>query len=74
MGSFNSSQITPSLIPDVPSNTVHFVCGYHQSLFLDSEGNVFSVGNNYFGSLGFGHNINQNELNKISNIPPIKTI
>ena len=45
-----------------------------QSLFLDSEGNVFSVGQNLHGQLGLGHNINQNVLNKIPNIPPIKTI
>ena len=71
---FDSPQITPSLIPHLPSNIVHFVCGGDQSLFLDSEGNVYSVGNNEEGQLGLGHNTNQNELNKISNIPPIKTI
>ena len=74
LGHFNSPQITPSLIPNVPENIVQFFCGEHHSLFLDSEGNVFSVGYNYYGSLGLGHNTNQNELNKISNIPPIKTI
>ena len=74
LGHFNSPQITPSLILNAPSNIVHFVCGYHQNLFLDSEGNVFSVGNNHYGSLGLGHNINQNILSKIINIPPIQTI
>ena len=74
LGHFNSPQITPSLIPNLPSNIVHFVCGSHQNLFLDSEGNVYSVGANEFGQLGLGHNTNQNELNKITNIPPIKTI
>ena len=74
LGHFNSPQITPSLIPNAPSNIVHFVCGYHQNLFLDSEGNVFSVGDNAHGSLGLGHNRNQNVLNKILNIPPIQTI
>ena len=74
LGHFNESQITPSLIHSVPSNIVHFVCGGYQSLFLASEGNVFSVGHNYFGELGLGHNTNQNVLNKIANLPPIKTI
>ena len=74
LGHFISPQITPSLILNVPSNIVHFVCGYLLSLFLDSEGNVFSVGNNEYGSLGLGHNTNQNVLNKIPNIPPIKII
>ena len=74
LGHFNSPQFTPSLIPNVPSNIVHYVCGAHQNLFLDSEGNVYSVGQNTFGSLGLGHNTNQNELNKIPNIPPIKII
>ena len=74
MGHFNESQITPSLILNLPSNIVNFVCGSHISLFLDSEGNVYSVGYNGYGSLGLGHNIHQNELNKIVNIPPIHTI
>ena len=74
LGHFNYSQITPSLIPNLPSNIVHFVCGSQQNLFLDSAGNVFSVGYNEYGSLGLGHNTKQNELNNIPNIPPIKTI
>ena len=74
MGHFNSIQITPSLISNSPSNIVQFVCGNHQNLFLDSEGNVFSVGANGYGQLGLGHITNQNELNKIPNIPPIKII
>ena len=74
MGHFES-QITPSLIPNTPENfIVHFVCGYNHSLFLDSEGNVYSVGHNAYGSLGLGHNTNQNVLNKIPNLPPIKKI
>ena len=74
LGHFNESQITPSLIPNAAPNIVHFVCGYHHSLFLDSEGIVFSVGFNGDGELGLGHNTNQNVLNKIPNIPPIKVI
>ena len=74
LGHFNSPQITPSLILNVPENIIHFVCGYNQNLFLDSEGNVYSVGQNSFGQLGLGHRANQNELNKIQNIPPIKVI
>ena len=70
----NYPQITPNFIPNAPENTVQFVCASNQSLFLDSEGNVFSVGNNSYGQLGLGHNTDQNELNKIPNIPPIKTI
>ena len=74
LGHFNSPQITPSLILNAPENIVHFVCGSFQSLFLDSEGNVYSVGYNVSGALGLGHNTSQNVLNKISNIPPIQTI
>ena len=74
MGHFNEFQIKPSIIPNAPSNIVQFVCGNHQSLFLDLEGNVFSVGYNWNGSLGLGHKINQNVLNEIPNIPPIQTI
>ena len=74
LGHFNRTQITPSLILNAPSNIVQFVCGSHQSLFLDSEGNVYSVGSNGFGELGLGHNTSQNVLKKIPNIPPIKII
>ena len=74
LGHFNHSQITPTLIPNAPSNIIHFVCGLQQSLFLDCEGNVFSVGHNAYGQLGLGHNKHQNILNKIPNIPPIQTI
>ena len=75
LGHFNESQITPSLIVNAPSNIVQFSCGSTQSLFLDSEGNVFSVGDNGFGQLGLGNSsLSQKELNKIPNIPPIKII
>ena len=70
---FDTPQITPILI-NLPSNIVHFVCGCAHNLFLDSEGNVYSVGNNVYGSLGLGHNTSQNVLNKIVDIPPIRTI
>ena len=74
LGHFKDPQITPSLILNAPSNIVHFVCGGGHSLFLDSEGNVYSVGFNEYGPLGLGHNKNKNVLNKIPNIPPIKII
>ena len=74
LGHFDSPQITPILIPNLPSNIVQFVCGCHHNLFLDSEGNVYSVGNNKYGQQGLGHNTNQNVLSKIPNIPPILTI
>ena len=74
LGHFGAVQITPSLIPNAPSNIIQFFCGNRHSLFLDLEGNVFSVGDNFFGQLGLGHNSNQNVLNKIPNIPPIKII
>ena len=73
LGHFDHPQITPSLVLSAPSNIVQFACGDSQSLFLDS-GNVYSVGYNNDGDLGLGHNTNQNELNKIPNIPPIKII
>ena len=74
LGHFNHPQITPRLILNLPSNIVKFVCGAQQSLFLDSEGNVYSVGNNVYGSLGLGHNTHQNVLSKIPNVPFIQTI
>ena len=75
-GHFNSPRITPSLIPYTPSNIVQFICGYNQSLFLDCEGTVYSVGNNEYGQIGLSNDTNQNEyeLKKIPNIPSIKII
>ena len=74
LGHFNHPQITPSLILNAPLNIAKFVSGTLFSLILDSEGNVFSFGNNDYGSLGLGHNIKKNVLSKIPNIPPIKSI
>ena len=75
LGHSNSPQITPSLILNLPSNIVHFICGEYHSLFLDSEGNVYSFGLNRFGQLGLGSNtFALNVLKKIRNIPPIKII
>ena len=73
LGTFTSLSMV-TLIPNLPPNIVKFVCGRNQNLFLDSEGNVFSVGGNSYGQLGLGHNSNQSALNKIPNIPPIKVI
>ena len=74
LGHFNHPQITPSFLLSAPSNIVQFVCGSHHNLFLDSEGNVYSVGYNWNGSLGLGLSRSQNELNKIPNTPPIQSI
>ena len=74
LGHFDHPQITVSPILNQPENIIHFCCGYLQSYFLDCKGNVFSSGYNTNGSLGLGHNTNQNSLNKIPNIPPIQSI
>ena len=74
LGHFNHPQIKPSLIPNTPQNIVQFVCGYSQSMFLDSEGNVFSAGFYDYSQRRLGRTTKQNELNKIPNIPPIKKI
>ena len=75
MGYFTDSQITPSLILNAPSNIVQFVCGSDFSLFLDSDGNVYSVGYNHSGQLGLGHNTRKHSvLKKVPNIPSIKII
>ena len=63
-----------SLIPNLPSNIIQFCCGCEHVLYLDKEGNVYSVGYNFNGVLGLGHNNLQNVLNRIPNIPPIKMI
>ena len=67
-------QKTVALIKNQPPNIIQFTSGYNHCLFLDKNGNVFSVGGNGNGQLGLGHNNNQNVLVQIPNIPPIQTI
>ena len=74
LGFFDSFQITPTLIPNLPLNIIEFVCGNSHSLFLDSDGNVFSVGSNYRGQLGLANNTNQNTLHQIPDLPSIQSI
>ena len=62
------------IAPVQPPNIVEFCCGFFHSLFLDSEGKVYSVGKNNLGSLGLGHNLDVNVMNQIPGIPPIHTI
>ena len=54
---------------NLPSNIVQFICGFHHSLFLDSDGNVFSVGDNFYGQLG---RFNDRNI-KLKNLLPIRT-
>ena len=74
LGHYNHPQLEVCLVKNQPPNITFFSCGYGHSLFLDTEGNVFSVGDNENGSLGLGHKENRNILEKISNIPPIQKI
>ena len=68
------SKIEVGMIKNQPPNIIQFCSGYYHSLFLDTEGNVFSIGFNSKGNLGLGHNKDQNIFNQIPNIPPIQTI
>ena len=72
----NSSQPQTEVrrLEDHPSNIIQFCCGYYHSLFLDSQGNVFSIGFNHYGNLGIGNTIHQNKFCQIPNIPSIQSI
>ena len=72
--SHDNPQLEPCLVPNLPLNIVQFCCGCAHSLFLDDKGNVFSVGYNGEGGLGLGDYKNQNKVNQISNITPIRSI
>ena len=48
--------------------------GRLHSLFLDCFGTVWSLGNNYFGQLGLGHNTMIPSPQKINNLPPIISV
>ena len=74
LGKECETEIIATLIPNQPPNIIQFSCGYYHSLFLDSEGNVFSVGSNAHGSLGLNHGNNQNVLSQIQDIPLIKLV
>ena len=43
-------QLECAPIRDQPPNIIKFSCGFSHSLFLDTDGNVFSVGSNIHGS------------------------
>lgn len=65
-------EISPML--KQPPNIVQISCGSYHSLLRDTDGNVFSVGINKYGSLGLGHFTNQNQLQQILHIPRIESI
>ena len=70
----DSHQIEVCPIFHQPPNIIDFNAGLYHSLFLDIDGYVYSTGKNSNGTLGLGHNENQNELTLIPSIPPIKII
>ena len=70
----NLDQINASVVFKHPPNIIQISCGFYHVLFLDDEGTVFSVGKNDSGQLGLGDTRNQNILNRINNIPPIRLI
>ena len=67
-------QIKAIKLGNQPPNIIQFCSGVQHSLFLDSAGNVFSIGKNINGSLGIGKCEYQKNFNKIPNIPPIQAI
>ena len=68
------NSVEPILIPNQPPNIIQLYCGIYHTLLLDSDGNVFSFGYNYYGNLGIGHNEIQIGINHIRNIPFIRDI
>ena len=74
LGKHSKTNYKVKVLKNHPPNIIQFYCGYDHSLFLDSEGNVFSIGLNVHGNLGLGDTKNRNDFNQIPNIPPIQTI
>ena len=74
LDSEETAQINVLKYKNQPPYIIQFCSGYDHLLFLDSEGNVFSIGINQHGSLGLGDTKNRNSFEQIANIPPIRTI
>ena len=54
-----------------PFNLVSFSsvsCGDNFMIILTTDGNVLSIGNNYYGQLGIGSYENSSDCKKINNI------
>ena len=68
------SQTQACKIPLHNINVIDFCCGSLYTLFLDIEGNVYSVGYNVHGSLGTGNTTNQILIQANQNIPDIPSI
>ena len=64
----------PLPILNQPPNIVQFCCGFHHSLLLDEQGNVYGFGINSYGCLGVEDITNKDKLIQIPNIPKIKSI
>jgi alpha-tubulin suppressor-like RCC1 family protein len=55
LGDYDTRNI-PTQITDLSSLIItDVICGSHHTLFLDSSGNVYSCGDNYYGQLGLGN-------------------
>jgi len=67
---------TPTMISSL-TNVISVGCGTKHSVCLDSDGNVFTFGSNYFGHLGIGVDRDTLEFTHIPqkvNLPPCKEI
>ena len=66
----------PTLCNNYPDDIISIKCGSFYTLLLTLEGNIYSLGDNYFGQLG----LNSNDIKMtniptlIANIPEIKRI
>ena len=52
---------------------IQICCGYYNSLFLNSDGDVFSAGSKSHGTRGLG-DLSKDNFTKILNIPPMQQI
>src|SRR5205085_1974865 len=73
LGNNDLIQLRPKAIPNL-NNIIQVATGWNHSLVLSSDGKVYSFGENQFGNLGLGDNVNKNiptliqTLNNISQI------
>ena len=68
----NKNRLKPARIEDLPTiQKISTARRENYTMMLDHDGKVWVCGNNYFGRLGLGNQVNRNKPTQIKNLPNI---